>query len=117
MGLFDKLKSGLQKTKDLLFTDVRDLLKAGEILTEDKIEALYARLIATDMGVAAASAIRDEVRTKHLGRTVVLDELWTTIREKLKSLLKGEAGSLWNVSDRLSPLSFAPQGVTVILVA
>lgn len=117
MGLFDKLKQGLQKTKDLLFTDVRDLLKAGEIVTDDKLEALYARLIATDMGVVAASAIRDELREKHLGRTVVLEDIWNTIRDKLKSLLKGEAGSLWNVNEPLSPLTFAPQGVTVILVA
>jgi len=28
MGLFDKLKRGLQKTKDILRTDVRDLFKA-----------------------------------------------------------------------------------------
>ena len=30
MGLFDKLKRGLQKTKELLNTDIRDLLKSSE---------------------------------------------------------------------------------------
>src|SRR5579872_108694 len=117
MGLFDKLKRGLQKTKDLLRTDVRDLFKAGEILSEEKLQDFYARLIATDMGVVSAGAIRDELRDKHLGRTVVTDEIWGTIRSKLKSLLKGGQEQLWDVNAPLSPLSLAPEGVTVILVA
>jgi fused signal recognition particle receptor len=117
MGLFDKLKRGLQKTKELLRTDVRDLFKAGEILTEDKLRDFYARLIATDMGVASATAILDELKEKHLGRTVVIDDIWSTIRTKLKSLLKGGQDRLWNVEDPLSPLNLAPSGTSVILVA
>ncbi len=38
MGLFDKLKRGLAKTKQVLQTDVRDLFKAGEILDEQKLQ-------------------------------------------------------------------------------
>lgn len=117
MGLFDKLKRGLQKTKDILRTDVRDLFKPGEILSDDKLQDFYARLIATDMGVASAGAIRDELREKHLGRTVITDEIWGTIRAKLKSLLKGGQDRLWDVNEPLSPLKTAPTGVTVILVA
>jgi fused signal recognition particle receptor len=117
MGLFDKLKKGLQKTKDLLRTDVRDLFKAGEILTDAKLQDFYGRLIATDMGVVSATAILDELKEKHLGRIVVIDEIWGTVREKLKSLLKGGEDRLWDVNQPLSPLGFAPQGVTVILVA
>lgn len=117
MGLFDKLKRGLQKTKDLLRTDVRDLLKAGEILTPEKVQEIYARLIATDMGVVSANAIRDELKQKHLGRTVVIDEVWGTIRDKIKLLLKGGQEHLWDVNNPLSPLNFASQGTTVILVA
>ncbi|MSR56367.1 MAG: signal recognition particle-docking protein FtsY [Planctomycetaceae bacterium] len=117
MGLFDKLKRGLQKTKDLLQTDLRDLLKSGEILTEPKLEQFYSRLIATDMGVASAKAIIEELREKHVGRTVVFEEVWDTVRAKLKALLKGDSGTLWDASQPLSPLRFAPEGVTVILVA
>jgi fused signal recognition particle receptor len=117
MGLFDKLKRGLQKTKDLLQTDVRDLFRPGEILTENRLEEFYARLIATDMGVAAAKAIVEELKEKHLGRTVILDDVWATVRSKLKSLLVGSADSLWDISRPLSPLALAPEGPTVILVA
>src|SRR4051812_39175197 len=110
MGLFDKLKKGLQKTKDLLRTDVRDLLKAGEILTEDILQSVfYARLIATDMGVVSATAIIDDVRQQHLGRTIDLDNIWATIRAKFKSLLKGGQDHLWDANNPLSPLNFAPQ--------
>src|SRR5262245_48146136 len=97
MGFFDKLKQGLAKTKQLLQTDVRDLLKAGEILDEPKLVEFEKRLLRTDMGVVAADAILAELRSKHLGRTVVLDEIWTTIKDKLKSLLRGDGNSNWNV--------------------
>lgn len=117
MALFDKLKRGLQKTKDLLQTDVRDLFRPGEIVTEEKLEGFYSRLIVTDMGVAAATAIVAELREKHLGRTIVLDDLWATVRSKLKDLLKGADGALWDAENPLSPIRFAPEGVTVILVA
>ncbi|HTI50280.1 MAG TPA: signal recognition particle-docking protein FtsY [Planctomycetaceae bacterium] len=117
MGLFDKLKRGLQKTKDILQTDVRDLFKPGELLTEPRLEEFYARLIVTDMGVESAQAIVAELREKHLGRTVVIDEVWDTVRSKLKSLLQGGGDSLWDVNRPLSPHNYAPEGVTVILVA
>jgi len=117
MGFFDKFKQGLAKTKDLLQTDVRDLFKAGEILGEEQIERFHARLISTDMGVVAAKAITDQIREKHLGRTVIVDELWSTVKETLKDLLKGEDDVAWDPADPLSPLNLNPDGTTVILVA
>jgi fused signal recognition particle receptor len=117
MGLFDKLKKGLQKTKDLLRTDVRDLFREGEILDEGKLQDFFARLIATDMGVISATEILDDLKQKHLGRTVVNVEIWASIKLKLKSLLKGGQDHLWDVNNRLSPLNIVPQGTTVILVA
>ena len=45
MGFFDKLKAGLAKTKQLLQTDIRDLLKAGEILDEPKLVEFEKRLL------------------------------------------------------------------------
>ena len=119
MGLFDKLKQGLQKTKDLLRTDVRDIFKAGEILTEEKLEEFESRLIQTDMGVSASTAIVDELREQHGGRTVVVEEIWGTVKEKLKAILEGagDGEACWDADDPLSPLKFAESGPTVILVA
>ncbi len=117
MGLFDKLKRGLQKTRDLLQTDVRDLLKSGEILSESKLQDIYRVLISTDMGVTSATAILDGVRRKHLGRTVIIADIWETIREEAKLVLKGGQDRLWDINDPLSPLRFNAEGPTVILVA
>jgi fused signal recognition particle receptor len=117
MGLFDKLKRGLAKTKQLLRTDVRDLFRSGEILVDEKLEDFEKRLIESDMGVSAAMAIIEELREKHLGRTIVIDEIWDTVKEKLTSLLHGEADVRFDVNDPLSPLKFAASGPTVILVA
>ena len=117
MGWFDSLKRGISKTAQILNTDVRDLFKAGEILTEDKLVLYHKRLISTDMGVAAADALVVEIREKHLGRTVILDELWKTIHDKLESLLRGTDGVVWDPEFPLSPLNFSQTGPTVILVA
>ncbi len=116
MGLFDKLKSALTKTKDVLRTDVRDLLKAGEILDEQNLEKFHRGLITTDMGVAAAGEIVDELKEKFGGRTVQPDEIWDIVKNKLKEILRGEGDCRWDITDPLSPLQMADEGLTVILV-
>lgn len=117
MGLFDRLKRGLEKTKQLLRTDVRDLFRSGEILDERVLSEFEGRLIRTDMGVTSATRIVSRLRNEHGGRTVDVDAIWKTVREELIVLLKGAKESLWDLSDRLSPLAKAPSGTTVILVA
>ena len=117
MGLFDKLKQGLKKTTQLLKTDVRDIFKAGEILDEAKLERFESRLVQADLGVKAADEIVTELRKQYLGRTVVDDDVWTVVKDKLKTILKGQAGPTWNVADPLSPLKQSASGPTVILIA
>jgi len=117
MRFFDKLKGALKKTKDVLQTDVRDIFKAGEILDEDKLQQFEKRLLLTDMGFEATSAIVDELREKHAGRTVVIDDIWTTVKDKLKSLLKGDGDVRYDPEQPTSPLNVQSDGPTVILVA
>jgi fused signal recognition particle receptor len=117
MGFFDALKRGLQKTAQLLRTDVRDLFKAGEIIDEPKLAAFHKRLISTDMGVAASDAILQEVRSKYLGRTVVVSDLWATVKAKLKSLLVGSEAEQHDPNQPLGPIRMADAPPTVILVA
>jgi fused signal recognition particle receptor len=117
MGLFDKLKQGLKKTTQLLKTDVRDIFKAGEILDEAKLERFESRLVQADLGVKAADEIVTELRKQYLGRTVVDDDVWTVVKDKRKTILKGQAGPTWNVADPLSPLKQSASGPTVILIA
>jgi fused signal recognition particle receptor len=117
MGVFDKLKQGLKKTHQLLKTDVRDVFKTGEILDEEKLRQFESRLVLSDMGVSAADAIIAELREQFLGRTIVDEAVWTVVKDKLKSILKGAGGASWDVNDPLSPLNRAASGPTVVLVA
>ena len=111
MALLDKFKSGLQKTRQVLGTDVRDLFKAGEILDEDLLEQFEARLIRTDMGVEAADEIVAELRKTHGGRTVDPRAVAETVNTKLQDLLAG--GGVQEASS----LVFAAEGPTVVLVS
>ena len=117
MGFFKKLKGALKKTTDLLRTDVRDLFKAGEILDDAKLQEFEKRLMLSDMGFAAAQQIVTEVREKHGGRTVDVDAIWGTVKEKLRSLLKGGEDIRYDANDPVSPLNLHSDGPTVILVS
>lgn len=117
MGLFDRLKAGLKKTKDILRTDVRDLFRAGDILDDGLLEEFEGRLIRTDMGVSAADRIISRLREDHGGRTVDVDAIWNTVRTELIDLLKGDGTTQWDLNNPVSPLAVAESGPTVILVA
>lgn len=117
MGLFDRLKRGLEKTRQILRTDVRDLFRSGEILDDRVLEEFEGRLIRTDMGFAAATKIISRLREEHGGRTVDVDAIWKTVREELTELLKGSTSTLWDLNAPLSPLAKAEQGPTTILIA
>ena len=117
MGFFGKLKGALKKTTNFLRTDIRDLFKAGEILDETKLQEFEKRLLLTDMGFASTQAIVSEVREHHGGRTVDVDAIWLTIKEKLRTLLLGDDNVNYDPEDPLSPLNLQSDGPTVILVA
>lgn len=117
MGFFDKLKGALQKTTALLKKDIRDLFKTGDLLDEGKLREFEKRLLLTDMGFSATQAIVGELRTQHLGRTVDLEAIWTTVRNKLRSLLEGTGDIRYDVDNPLSPLNLQATAPTVILVA
>lgn len=117
MAFFDKLKSALKKTKDVLRTDVRDLFKAGEILDEEKLEEFHRGLITTDMGVVSAGEVVDSLREQFGGRTVEPDKIWKLVKDKLKEILKGEGDVNYDADAPLSPLRLAEPGPTVILVS
>jgi fused signal recognition particle receptor len=61
-GLLALMRSGLQKTRAVLNTDIRDLFKGdGRLVDETLLEELFSRLIRTDMGFGPATEIRDRI--------------------------------------------------------
>jgi fused signal recognition particle receptor len=108
MGFFDKIKQGLEKTKQLLRTDVRDLFKSqGRLVDDAFLEELRAVVIKDDMGVAAADSIAQRIGTEFRARVVQMDDVLVSIKAELKALLAEEG----------QPIRFAAQGPTVIMVA
>jgi fused signal recognition particle receptor len=108
MGLFDKLKAGLQKTSRLLNTDVRDLFKSeGRLVDEAFLDELLVILVKTDMGVQSAQQIVTEVRSEFRGRVVQLADVLAAVKKKLRDLLAQDE----------APIQLAAEGPTVIMVA
>jgi fused signal recognition particle receptor len=107
MGLFDKLKKGLQKTGALLNTDIRDLFKAeGRLVDDVFLDELLEKLVKTDMGIKSAQAICQAVRTTFRGRVVEMEDVLTSVGSKLKELM----------AQTSEPITLVASGPTVIMV-
>lgn len=64
MGFFDKLKSGLAKTKESVFSQVNELFKSFVKVDEDLLEELEELLIMADVGVLSSMEIIGKLRDK-----------------------------------------------------
>jgi fused signal recognition particle receptor len=107
MGLFDRIKRGLEKTATVLSTDIRDLFKAeGRLVDDAFLGEIFAILVKTDMGGGPATEIRDQIRTEFRGRVIQMSEAFAVIKSKVGELL----------AQPPQPLRFAETGPTVIMV-
>lgn len=106
-GLFSWIGQGLAKTADLLNTDIRDLFqREGRLVNDEFLTELYAILIRTDMGPAAAREIRDQIGQDFRARVVHMGDVLRVIKEKFRELL----------AQPETPIDFAAEGPTVIMV-
>ena len=88
MGFFEKLKNGLSKTKNAVFGQVDNVLRAFVKVDEDLLEELEELLICSDMGVEAAEEIidilREQIKDDRLKEPAdVKDALQKILREKI----------------------------------
>ena len=80
MGFFDKLKSGLSKTKNAIVGKIDSIVKSFRKVDEELFEELEEALISADIGVYVTEEIldrlRDTVKTKNIKEAeYVKDEL------------------------------------------
>ncbi|MBQ3528640.1 MAG: signal recognition particle-docking protein FtsY [Clostridia bacterium] len=89
MGFFDKLKSGLAKTKNAVFAQVDNVLKSFVKVDEDLLEELEEVLICSDMGMETVEEIIDELRDQ-----IKSDRLKdpADVKVALKALLRERIG-------------------------
>ena len=92
MAFLDKLKSGLSKTKNALFGQIDDLLKAFVKVDEDLLEELEELLIMSDVGVNATEQIIDRLRDEIKdGRLKEKEQVMDTLKSILSEMIgKGE---------------------------
>ncbi len=106
MGFFDKLKSGLKKTKDALLKPVDLLFASGDKVDDDFFEELTDLLIMADVGVDTSEYIADTLRERLKEKKIKDTE---PAREEFRAILRELVGEG-------APLTLGEKGVSVILV-
>ena len=94
MAFLDKLKAGLSKTKNAIFGQIDEVLKAFVKVDEDLLEELEELLIMSDIGVNATEEImerlRDDVKS---GRLKEKEQVTDALRAILEDMI-GEGEEL-----------------------
>jgi len=108
MGLFDRIRSGLAKTRAKLADSFRAILPFGKKIDEETLDLLEEAMLSADVGPAMALRLIEELR-----------DAWQSGRisetQEILPFMKRRIVEMWPDNDR--SLHLAPEGVTVVLVA
>ena len=107
MGFFDKIKSGMAKTRSALSNTLGSVFSGFSQIDDDFYDELEESLILADLGVETATKAADRLR-----KTVKEQHLKTP--EEAKSALKDILVEMLNVGDTALDLSTTPSVVLVI---
>ena len=108
MGLFDRFKRGLAKTRQKIGRSFRSVLPFGKKIDDAVIDQLEETMLADDMGPAATTRLIDEVRAAYTSGEIAETQ-------EIIPFLQKQIVSYWPEADR--QLRTARSGPTVILVA
>jgi fused signal recognition particle receptor len=101
-SFFDKLKSGLEKTRKLLLTSVDDIILGEKVIDQRLFEELEDALIMADVGPAFTydliEKIRQKVRRNELNRPELLKKV---LQDTMKDILRGNDRPFVVSRDRL----------------
>jgi fused signal recognition particle receptor len=88
-GLFARLKSGLSRTREVLNTDLRDLVAVGRQIDAELLDELETQLLVADVGVEATRRIIGDL-TQRVSRKQLKDSeaLMTVLREDMGAILE-----------------------------
>jgi fused signal recognition particle receptor len=100
-GFFDRLKSGLAKTRKLLLTDVDDILLGSKEIDQALFDELEEALIVADVGPAFTAelieSLKEKVKRKELASPEVLKKV---LRETMREILLRNEAPLRIPTDR-----------------
>ena len=107
MGFFDKLKSGLSKTKDSFDEKINDVFSAFRKVDEKFLEELEEILIMSDIGMETSLKIIDSLRQR-IKKENIQDE------EQVKKVLREEIGKIFDEIDSSLILNTKPSVILVV---
>lgn len=89
MGFFDKLKQGLNKTKESLNEKINNVFSNFRKVDEDFLEELEEALIMSDIGIETSTKIISNLRDK-IKKEKIEDEeqVKEALREEIENILK-----------------------------
>ena len=88
MAFLDKLKQGLSKTKNAIFGQIDEVLKAFVKVDEDLLDELEELLIVSDVGVSATEDIMERLREDvKEGRLKEKDQVIDALKEILSDMI------------------------------
>jgi fused signal recognition particle receptor len=97
MGLFDRLKTRLFRTREVLSDGITGLFRGGRAIDDQLLEELEELLFAADLGPIATEIVREIDRLHQRGQIAGEDEVRAVLRELLTGFLEapdGESGEL-----------------------
>ena len=107
MGFFEKLKTGLNKTKESFNTKINDVFSNFRKVDEEFLEELEEILIMSDMGVDTSVKIVNNLR-KRIKRDNIKDE------EEVKQALREEIKAIFDEVDSSLKLETKPSVILVV---
>jgi fused signal recognition particle receptor len=105
MGLFDKLKSGLAKTRSRFASGIKAVLTLGRAVDEQLLEELEETLLLSDVGPATTEELIQGVRDAG-GRLKTAEDVQAYLQEQIRERLSMGG----------TALARAAEGPTVVLV-
>ena len=107
MGFFDKLKTGLNKTKESINEKINDVFSNFRKVDEEFLEELEEILIMSDIGIETSTKIINKLRER-MKKEKIEDE------EEVKKVLREEMQKILEVTDKELHLNTKPSIILVI---
>ncbi len=106
-SLLDRLRKGLERTRDILNADVVDLARGQRPLDPKDLDSIEEALIAADLGLPAVQDAMEVLRRRS-------GQLWTQGPPAMRALLKEEIRKALDQPSGLRPFSSRPWVVFVV---
>ena len=107
MGFFDKLKSGLTKTKNSIDEKINNIFSVFRKVDEELLEELEEALIMSDIGIETATEIIENLKTR-IKREKLEDA------EQVKSALREEMKNIFGSVDKSLKLETTPSVILIV---